>query len=96
MIDATDSATFNERLVQRITQSINLSFGELSKDEPSPLMKRKVESQLQHLLELASLLCAVHCKADFFSDILVALNLLVKTDTVGEVLRNCAQQVWSI
>lgn len=96
--DVLENSTLSKQLFQGISQSIRLSFEELSNDEMTPLLKHKVENQLQQLLDLV-MQCTAHCTVfshDYFSDIVEVLNSLPETVGVSKVICNRVQQVCNL
>lgn len=94
-----ENVSLSHQLFQGILQSFELTFQELNNDEITSLLKRKLEIQLQQLLDLVTQLCNIQCETfnnNLFSDILPILNSLVATDNIGKVLSNHAQRVCNV
>ena len=97
----SDGVGEQQRLVDCVAQSLQLSTRELQQDQGrdlTPLLKRKVDTQIQQLLDLASQVCGGEAGAGTgtalnFTDLVSSLHSLVSCDKIGKVLTTHAQKV---
>ena len=96
--DTPGNYEFSECLLGNIALSLNISSEELGNGDMTSLQKRKVEFQIQQLLDLISQLisCVVeskHVENLSLTSIVSSLQSLVVCNNIGKVISSRSQQV---